>query len=185
VLDWYTVTVGIFALCVLAMHGALFLRIKLEGEVQARAARAANILWLVTFAFGVLSTIATQVVQPRLFQSFAERPFIWALVAIVVLAFFGIPLAIKRFGEGAPFLFSCVFIAMMLAATAAGVYPTLLNSTLNPAYSLNIENASTGALGLHVGIYWWVIAIVIAIGYFVYLFRTFGGKVDMESEYGH
>ena len=88
-------------------------------------------------------------------------------------------------GDGAPFLLSCVFIAMMLASTALGVYPVLLRSTINPAYTLDMTNASSGALSLQVGLVWWIIAIVIAIGYFVYLFRTFKGKVTVVEGGAH
>jgi cytochrome d ubiquinol oxidase subunit II len=185
VLDLYTVLVGLFTLAILAMHGALFLRMKLSGEVRDRAQKAALILWVAAFVLGLGATAATEFVRPELFQQLGGRPVFWVLIAAVVISFTGIPWAVKRFGDGGPFLFSCAFIASMLAATAAGLYPILLRSSIDPAFNLNIENASAGGIGLQVGIYWWIIAIVIAIGYFIYLFRTFKGKVDMEAEHGH
>src|ERR1700694_3866428 len=47
-LDWYTVLVGIFALALLAAHGALYLNWKTSGSVQARSARLAGPLWVVS-----------------------------------------------------------------------------------------------------------------------------------------
>ena len=71
-------------------------------------------------------------------------------------------------------------------ATAAGVYPEILISTLDARYNLNIENAAAGPMSLSIGLIWWGFAILLAIGYFIYLFRSFRGKVTADAEgYGH
>ena len=80
------------------------------------------------------------------------------------------------------FLASALFIASLLAGTVAGSYPDLLHSTLNPAYNLTVYNAATGAVGLRVGLIWWLLAILLAIGYFTYLFRSFRGKVHLDAD---
>ena len=73
----------------------------------------------------------------------------------------------------------------MLAATAGCVYPTMLRSTIDPSYTLDATNASSGALSQQVGIYWWILAMIITVGYFIYLYRSFRGKVNLEEGYGH
>ncbi len=82
------------------------------------------------------------------------------------------------------FLASCGVIVGSLATVAAGHYPNLLTSTLNPAFNLNAQNAATGSAGLRVGLGWWLMATVLAIGYFIYLFHLFRGKVKVVSD-GH
>jgi cytochrome bd ubiquinol oxidase subunit II len=57
-----------------------------------------------------------------------------------------------------------------------GLYPNVLPA-LDPQYSLTVHNAKAGDYGLSVGLIWWSIGIVIALGYFTFLFRTFKGKV--------
>ena len=91
VLDWYTVLVGVFTLCVLAMHGALFLRMKLEGEIQARAAQAAKGLFGAVVVLGILATVATNYVQPGLFSHVASGPLGWILAAAVIGCLVAIP----------------------------------------------------------------------------------------------
>jgi cytochrome d ubiquinol oxidase subunit II len=71
----------------------------------------------------------------------------------------------------------------MLAATATAVYPVMLRSTLDPANNLTAANSSAGELSLHVGLIWWIIAIILTIGYFIHLFRVFGGKVQPGDEH--
>ena len=184
VLDWYTVTVGLFALSVLALHGALFLRMKTEGEVNARSNRFVMPLWVSVLLLGILATVATTAVQPILFKSLGSRPILWPIAGIFLACFLAIPYFTKKRNEQTPFLLSCLYIALMLAATAGAVFPVMLRSTLDPLYTLDAFNASSGALSQQVGIYWWALAMIITVGYFVFLYKSFKGKVILDS-YGH
>lgn len=56
ILDWYTVSVGLFAAITLAAHGASFLVWKTSGELRNRALSAAKGLWIAVISFGVLVT---------------------------------------------------------------------------------------------------------------------------------
>lgn len=186
VLDWYTVLVGVFALAALTLHGALFLVYKTEGAINERARRAARSLWWVVGVLAAAATLATHVIRPELYQQLIARPWTWVLALGIVLGWLGVRMGLKRGDELRAFLGSVLFLAAMLAATAAGLFPILLRSTIDPANDLTIANAAAGALSLRVGLVWWLLAIALAIGYFTYLFRSFRGKVPAGSEgYGH
>jgi cytochrome bd ubiquinol oxidase subunit II len=184
VLDWYTVLVGVFALIVLAGHGALYLIWKTSGPVHERSRSLAGKIWIAVVVLGVIVTLATASVQPRLYGSLLARPWTWLLVFLIIGSLAALFVSLSRRRELPAFLSSAMFIVSMLGATAAGVYPHMLVSTLDPGFDLRIDNARAGALSLRVGLIWWVIAILLAIGYFVYLFRSFRGKVVVEPE-GH
>src|SRR5260370_28097826 len=64
VLDWYTVLLALFALGVLAGHGALYLVLKTGGYVQQRSQRLAGPIWTITTVLGLLATFATDRVRP-------------------------------------------------------------------------------------------------------------------------
>jgi cytochrome d ubiquinol oxidase subunit II len=184
ILDWYTVLIGLLATATLTAHGANYIARKTEGDLNVRARRAAFIAWLVTIALGIASTIATFVVQPRIFASFNERP--WGIV-FPLLAFAGlVGMGYFNFKKQdlSAFFSSCAFIVAMLASSAFGVYPEVLPA-VNPAYSLTIYNASAGQYGLTVGLIWWCIGIVLAIIYFTLTYRLFWGKVSAKGDYGH
>jgi cytochrome d ubiquinol oxidase subunit II len=185
VLDWYTVVIGVFTLAALAGHGALYLAWKTEGPIHGRSLACARLLWGAIVVLGALATAATAVVQPRLFPSLIARPWTWLLVAAMAVSLFSVFRFQRPGSELKAFLGSAGFLASMLAATAAAMYPYLLFSTLDPAWDLSIHNTATGALALRAGIVWWVPAILIAIGYFAYLFHSFRGKVSGEGGHGH
>lgn len=182
VLDWYTVLVGVFALCVLSGHGALYLVYKTSDAVRKRSAVLARRIWMATIVVGILTTIATAQIRPSLYANLLARPWTWILTVGIVGSLVGIFTALKRKKELAAFLCSVTFLICMLGSTAAGLYPNLLTSTLSPAFDLNIDNAQAGGIGLRVGFYWWGLAVVLAIGYFVYLFRAFRGKVELSAD---
>lgn len=186
VLDWYTVLIGLFAFAVLTLHGALYLNYRTDGEVQRRSQRAASALWGVVIVLGIAATAATQAVQPSLYANLIARPWTWILAAGVAIGIAGIPVLLRRGREWQAFIASCAFIISMLAATAAGVYPVLLRSTIDEANDITVVNGTAGQLSLSVGLAWWIGAMVLALAYFIHLFRSFRGKASPDAEgYGH
>ena len=80
------------------------------------------------------------------------------------------------------FLASALFLISMLGGAAAGLFPNILVSTLDAGYNLDVYNASVGGTGLRIGLIWWLPALLLAVGYFTYLFRSFRGKVTLEAD---
>jgi cytochrome d ubiquinol oxidase subunit II len=184
-LDWYTVLMGILALSILAGHGALYLIWKTAGPVQERSYEIARTAWRAATLFWILSAVATAKVQPLLFRQFFARVWIWPLLLVIPISLFLVFSFLNRKREREAFLASACFILSMLASAAAGLYPNLLVSTLDPHYNLTVYNASASPVGLRFGLVVWSIAILLAVGYFTYLFRSFRGKVSLEDGYGH
>jgi cytochrome d ubiquinol oxidase subunit II len=54
-----------------------------------------------------------------------------------------------------------------------------LRSTIAEAYSIDVYRAVASEHGLGVGLVFWIPAIALAIGYFVFLYRSFRGKVEI------
>ena len=183
VLDWYTVLVGLYTLAVLAGHGALYLAVKTDGPLGERSWVAAHRAWIAALVVGIPATIATAWIRPRLVQNLAARPLTWILVAGVVVGLAGVFTGIRKRQEARDFGASVCFLVCTLAATAAGLYPDLLTSTVNAANTLTVSNAAAGDLSLRIGFVWWSAAIILAIGYFAYLFHSFRGKVTPDSAY--
>ena len=65
----------------------------------------------------------------------------------------------------------------MLGGAAFALYPALLPGAPDARNSITIHNAAAGANSLSSGLVWWSIGMLIAVGYFVFVYRMFSGKV--------
>ena len=182
ILDWYTVLVGVFALLTLAAHGGAFLAWKADGPVEERSRRASTALFVVVTALWPVVTWATRIASPDAFSTARERPLAWlgAVLAVggLALAFHGL---LKRRSLAA-FLGSCAFIAGILAATAAMMFPVLLRATGDPARSLTAYAVASPAGSLATALRWFAVGLPLALGYFVTVFRLHRGKALAPRE---
>jgi len=71
-----------------------------------------------------------------------------------------------------------------LVGAAFSLYPVILPAT-NPSLSLTIDNSVTSQYAMKVALAWWSFGIVIAVGYFVFIYRMFRGKVNLEGSSDH
>jgi len=103
------------------------------------------------------------------------------------IALAGLALArwfLSRRNDLGAFLASCAYLVGMLTSVVFGVYPYVLPASTNPEYALTIENAKAADYGLRAGLVWWSIGIALAIGYFVFSYRNFAGKVTAGTDHG-
>jgi cytochrome d ubiquinol oxidase subunit II len=181
ILDWYTILAGVIALVTLTVHGALYVATKTESGLSRRARSVALILWPVQFFLTCISLLATYFVRPHLLHNYGEHP-IGILVPIAVGA--GLTLIIWAAPKGKDklaFIGSTLYIAAMLVGAVFALYPIVLPASTNPDLSLTIYNTAAGHHGLVVGLAWWSIGALLAIGYFVFIYRMFRGKVQLEG----
>ena len=181
ILDWYTILTGLLALAALVVHGASWVAMKTEGELNARARRARRIGWVALVVVTAITTAATFYLSPEMLSSFSERPwgFVFPALAVVGLALVGY-FGFRRHDRAA-FLSSGAYVAGMMTSTAFAIYPKVLPA-VEPEYSLTVYNASGSAYGLAVGLVWWSIGMVLAAIYFVLIYRLFRGKVSLEDD---
>jgi cytochrome bd ubiquinol oxidase subunit II len=179
ILDWFTGLSGAVALAALAVHGGNYLALKTEGELNARARLAVSRGWYLLMAVTVLSLAAVLSVRPTILANYYELPIGWLIPVTVIASLAAIKYFNAKANDKQAFISSSVYLAMMLGGAVYGLYPDVLPA-LDPQHSLTVHNAKAGDYGLAVGLIWWPIGILIALGYFTFLFRTFKGKVAQD-----
>jgi len=184
ILDWYTILVGVTALTVLALHGALWLALKTDGALNGRARQAARFLWWWVAPLTVLVTAVTFLVQPHVPTNLQARPWSFGFPLLAVAGLAAVRWFLSRQDDLKSFLSSCAYLAGMLASVAFGLYPYVLPASTNPDYSLTVYNAKAADYGLRIGLIWWMLGMALATGYFVYVYRHFSGKVTLK-EHGY
>jgi cytochrome d ubiquinol oxidase subunit II len=180
ILDWYTILVGVLALAALVMHGGLWVQLKTTGAVAERSGRFANAAWWAVLVLTAIITAITFKIQPQVMANFRTWPWgaVFPLLAVAGLAGVKYELATKR--DKNSFYASCAYLTGMLTSTVFGLYPMVLPAR-NPEHSLTVSNAKAGLYGLQIGLIWWAIGMILASGYFTYLYRSFAGKVSLEE----
>ncbi len=181
ILDWYTCGAAVLALVALTVHGAHYVALKTEGEVNLRARTLARRLLPLLVVLTALGVPLTAVVRPRTLQNFSEHPVAYILPVAVAVSLVGMWFFERSKRERAAFLASCAYVVFMLGGAAAALYPSLLPSSSDPARDITIYNAATGAYAMRVGLIWWSFGMALAVGYFIFLYRFFGGKVGLEE----
>jgi cytochrome d ubiquinol oxidase subunit II len=182
ILDWYTVSVGVFALAALIAHGGAFLVWKTDGSVRERSRRFARLALTVTAALWPLVTIATIRVNEGFLPALAHRPLAWVLAAAALAGLVSAFSGLARGRDRGAFLGSCAFLTGLSAATATCVFPVLLRATGDPALSMTAYNASGDPAGLRTAVGWLAIGLPLAILYFVFLFRFHRGKAAAPAD---
>lgn len=182
ILDWFTVMMGLVGLATLKVHGANYLAMKTTGVVQERSRRVASFAVWGVLALSAATLVASSSLHPEIWTNYSEHfwGYIFPLVALFGMG--GMFYFNRTKQDTKAFLSSASFIGGMLASTAFGLFPNVLPASTDPKYSLTVYNAAAGEYGLGVGLIWWSIGIVIALGYFTYLFYSFRGKVKIHTD---
>ena len=181
-LNPYSITLGLVAVAMLCLHGAIFLTQKAEGALLQRVK---NLIPKLLIAFFVLMTVLivwTLLRSEQFTQNFKDRP--WTVV-FPVLAFVAIVSAWRFVRRGAylsAFLSSATMIALLLGAVACGMYPVMLRSTTNSAYDLTVQNASAAKETLTVMFVIALIGMPFVLLYTAGVYYFFRGKVELDEE---
>ncbi|AXI78684.1 cytochrome d ubiquinol oxidase subunit II [Peterkaempfera bronchialis] len=140
---------GLLTLTLFTFHGAVFAALKTLGDIRQRARALAQRLGLATAVLAAAFLGWTQ----------ADTGNVRSLVALVVAvaALLG-ALALNRAGrEGWAFICSGAVVVAAVAMLFLALYPDVMPSTLDPAWSLTVSNAASSAYTLK--IMTWVAAI--------------------------
>lgn len=145
-LNVYALLGGLTTLLLFFTHGVQFVALKTGGEMRDRAralARRSGLLTIVVAAAFLLWTVMQHV-------EVAHLALILALAAGAAVALIGSWLANAGGRERWAFGLTATTIALAVGTILAAMYPNVMPSTTDPAFSLTIENASSSAYTLQI-----------------------------------
>jgi len=180
----YTVLVGLMVVALFAMHGAVYLNLKTAGELQQRVR---NWFWKTFWVFVVLYvavTVYTLLDVPLATRNFRVQPWAWGVAVLNAFAIANIPRALCRNRPGYAFLSSCATIAGLMFLLGIALFPELAHSSWNPAWSLDIYNASSSPKTLAIMAVIAAIGMPVVLAYTGVIYWMFRGKVQLgKSSY--
>jgi cytochrome d ubiquinol oxidase subunit II len=165
-LNPYALVGGLTTVALFVTHGAIFLTLKTAGEIRERAGAFALRAGMIAAVLAVVFLIWTQ------FHGGSAATILLAVVAVGAWV-----CAVSLIGagrEGWAFFASAVAIGVATLSLFAVLYPDVLPSTIDPAYSLNTANAAATPKTL--GIMTWVAAaflplVLVYQGWTYWVFR--------------
>ncbi|ALG05650.1 cytochrome d ubiquinol oxidase subunit II [Kibdelosporangium phytohabitans] len=124
------------------VHGAVFVALKTEGDIRSRARRLALRIGPVALLpmLGLLLVVQTR----------AGSSWTWLVVGLVVIAAILALVFLSAGREGRAFALMAVVIIGSVVALFGALYPDVIPSTVDPAFSLTIESTASSPYTLKV-----------------------------------
>jgi len=178
----YSTFVGLCAVSLFAMHGAIYLVMKTEGELHDRLRSWIPKCIGIFMLFYGITTVLTIVTKPYMVEPMLKYPVLFLVPLFALGAIVSVPILMKKKRDGWAFVSSCISISLLLSLSAIGTFPNMIRSTIDTAQnSLTIYNSSSSTLTLK------VLAIIVSVGipmvlaYGFYIYRVFRGKVVLDE----
>jgi cytochrome d ubiquinol oxidase subunit II len=181
-LNPYSLLIGLLGLVMFIMHGGAYLALKTDGRLQERAARWGTGAWLLFVILYVVATVSTVTTSGYLFAGKLGNPLLWIFFLLLVVGIVRYPAAVRHRRYGRAFLASASCIAGLIGLAGVSLFPRLVPSSLDPAYSLTIHNASSTERTLLVMLIIALIGMPLVIAYSIWIYRTFRGKVVLTKD---
>lgn len=172
---------GLTGLAAVLLQGASWAVMKTEGEVQERSFKTVQVLVWINAVLAAIYFVVLFTTFPKLSVNILS----YAAVMFTAAGLVGLFFSLRRKNDIAPFWESSFsFIGLFLAAGTA-LFPNLITASNDPNLSLTIYNSSTGLYTLQIMAVIALVGMPIVIGYTVFVYRLFKGKVKADDQFYH
>ena len=182
-LNPYALLVGAAGAALCTLHGAAYLRLKSSGDLNRRLEGVINKTWTIWLGLLAAAAVFSAVSAPRALDGF-RSPVGWVLALFAAAGGLYVRVRNRADREFAVFCASAVMIAAILALISFSLFPVLLSSSIDPAYSLTAFNSSSSELTLRTMFYLALVGVPLVLGYTIWVYCAFAVKVE-EDGTGH
>jgi cytochrome bd ubiquinol oxidase subunit II len=178
----FPLLVGVTAIAMLALHGALYLEVKIEGDMHDRIRRWLPVLGVIFAILGVAVAIWMLAADYEVVHAYKDTPW-FAIFPLAAAAAFGMVWRYRSKGRDvAAFFSSCAMLGLLLISAGVGMYPDLLVSTTDPAYNMTVTNAASATKSLEVMVVVAIIGLPFVLLYTAGVQYLFRGKVKLSPD---
>lgn len=181
-LNPYSILIGLLSMAMFIMQGSVYLAMKSVGSQKKRAEAAASASWIALISLYVVATLSSIIISPFLFEGLLRNPLFYIVFVLLLSAFIYFPVALKAGKLKIAIISSSVIIASMIGLMAISLFPRLVPSGTNLAYSLTIYNSSSTPATLTAMLIIALIGMPAVIAYTAFIYKVFKGKVLLSEE---
>lgn len=179
-LNPYGLLGGVLFVVLFMVHGALWLAIRSKDALHEKAAATANTLWSVELVVAVIFLVAS-FFSTRLYDNYLAHPAFFLVILVTVFSLLGIKLFLYKRDYLKAWLASALTIVGATFYGVIGLFPNMFPSSIDAQYSLTAHNASSSPLTLKIMLIVVLIFIPIVIGYQIWAYKLFSGKIGAED----
>ncbi len=179
-LNPYGLLGGVLFVLLFCVHGALWLAIKAEGDLEQRAGNTAGAIWWALLVVAVVFLGATWFAT-NLYQNYLSNPVLLLIPLITVLALLAVQFFIRQKAWWKAWFAQALTIVGATLFGVIGLYPNLFPSSLDPAYSMTIFNSASSPLTLKIMLGVALTFVPIVIVYQIWSYYVFKDKVTEED----
>jgi cytochrome d ubiquinol oxidase subunit II len=181
-LNPFALLAGLLVVALFAMHGGIYLIFKTHGELRRRISKGIWVSYTLFLALYVVTSVYALVFVPTATVNFRHYPVTWVMPVLNLLAVLAIPYFLSRKLPGRAFLASSFNIMAFVFLFGIAMFPSLVHSKLDPAFSLNIYNSASSVTTLKIMLVIALIGMPLVLTYTILIYRVFRGKVNLEHE---
>ncbi|WP_217181013.1 cytochrome d ubiquinol oxidase subunit II [Streptomyces sp. AC495_CC817] len=178
-LNPYALLVGVTTLLVFFLHGVLFVALKSDGQVHDDARRLARLA-----AIPTVLVAAGTVVWTIAMAAGRDAPLLWLVIAAGAIAavFLLAAVAFSLTGrDGWAFVSGAVTVLSAVVMLFGALFPYVMPSTIDDAFSLTIENAASTPYTLTIMSWTALIALPLVLAYQTWTYWVFRKRVTRRS----
>lgn len=179
-LNPFALLVGVTAVAMFALQGALWLTIRTDGDLRGRSWRIARVAWIAFVLLWGLVTLAARADAGHLWSNYGSI-LAWVVPALFVLAAAATGLAIRARRASLAFVASSASVASLVGILGVGLYPALVPDRSGGA-GLTVANAASSELTLTVMLIIALIGMPLVLGYTAFIYRHFWGPVEPGAD---
>jgi len=179
-LNPYGILTGLVFVVVFLMHGSIWLSIKTEGEISDRTASLAGKLWYFLLVLAV-AFLGYTYFATDLYANYLAYPALFVVPLLAVVCLLGVKIFLAKKNALMAMYSSVLTIILVVGIGVIGLFPNLIPSSLDPAFSLTAFNSSSSRLTLIVMTIVAAICVPIAIGYQLWAFFVFRKKRTVKQ----
>ncbi len=178
ILNPYALLGGVVVVMMFVLHGALFLSLRTTDDLKERAEKIAKTLWIpiaiVTAAFAIMGYW-----QTVLFEGLGLIP--GSLPTLAILSFIACFVFMRM--KMQMYAFGAMALTILLGTSVIfyGLFPNVMPSSLDPAYSLTVYNASSSQLTLRILSVVALFFVPIVLAYQGWSYYVFSKRVSRDA----
>jgi len=179
-LNPYGLAGGVLFVLMFCFHGALWLELKAEGDLRERARRAALAIWPLLLSM-TLVFLALSAHYTNTFETAGKYPVFYVPLLLAVVGLVAARLTLGNGAMLAAWMCSALFILGVTFFGVLGMFPNLILSSIDPAYSITLANGASSPLTLKIMLGVALTGVPVVILYQLWVYYTFSHRITQEE----